>query len=526
MKRAVIYARFSSNKQNEQSIEGQLSVCKNYANLNDIEIVDLYIDRAATGTNDNRYDFQRMLSDSASGLFDYVLVYQYDRFARNRRDSMNNKFILKKNGVKLISATEPEITDRPTDLFLEGILDSAAEFYSRDLSLKTKRGMSESIKKGNTLGGRTPFGYRVEDKKYVIDDSEADVLRKIFNQYSTGSTINEILDYLSSNGYLYRNRDFKSSTVLDMLANRKYIGEYSNPFTGEKVLNMYPQIIQGDLFESVQSTRRLKSENYKSFPRKWADTSPYMLTGKLFCGTCGHTMHGISGKSRNGTKYRYYNCSNPKCNSKTIGKNDIESKVIAAVKTLLLDDNNFDRLVTEIVEQFHRTSQFNNLANLEKEKSELIKEIDKITDAFIEANDNMRKLLNSKLDVLENKRKSLDTQILKIIALNKKDLYNKDNIKKFVKDHVLSDHNTNEVGRNMLKFFVNCVYYFHDKVIIYFEFEKKKTVKLDEVIEDLEKNKNRESLLGSYKDSNGGPSRYLFELISSPSRLGLGVIIM
>lgn len=503
MKRAAIYARFSSSKQNEQSIEGQLSVCKNYADLNDIEIVDLYIDRAATGTNDNRYDFQRMLSDSAVGLFDYVLVYQYDRFARNRRDSMNNKFLLKKNGVKLISATEPEITERPTDLFLEGILDSAAEFYSRDLALKTKRGMSESLKKGNTLGGRTPFGYRVENKKYVIDDYESDVLRKIFTQYSNGSSINEILDYLSANGYLFRNHKFKSSTVLDMLANRKYIGEYSNPFTGERVLNLYPQIIQNELFDIVQKARKLKSENYKSYPRKRANISPYMLTGKLFCGTCGHTMHGISGKSRNGNKYRYYICSNQKCNSKTIGKNDIESKVIEAVKTLLLDDKNFDRLVTEIVEQFRRSSQFNNMTKLEKEKSDLIKEIDKISDAFIEANDNMRKLLNSKLDVLEDKRKSLDTQILKIIALNKKDLYSKDNIIKFVKNHVLSNANTNDIGHNMLKFFVNCVYYFADKIVIYFEFEKKKTVNFDKMIEDLEQNKNREFLLGSYKDSNG-----------------------
>lgn len=145
MIKAVIYARFSSNKQSEQSIEGQLRICNLFAKENDFKIVNNYIDRAASGTNDNRIEFQRMMKDSSKNLFEIVIVYQYDRFARNRRDSMNNKFILRNNGVKLLSATEPEITNRPSDLFMEGILDTAAEFYSRDLAQKTVRGMKENL---------------------------------------------------------------------------------------------------------------------------------------------------------------------------------------------------------------------------------------------------------------------------------------------------------------------------------------------------------------------------------------------
>lgn len=84
MKKAIIYARYSSDSQTEQSIEGQLRVCREYAQNNDILIVDTYIDRAMTGTNDMRPDFQRMLKDSAKRQWEVVLVYKLDRFSRDK----------------------------------------------------------------------------------------------------------------------------------------------------------------------------------------------------------------------------------------------------------------------------------------------------------------------------------------------------------------------------------------------------------------------------------------------------------
>ena len=143
MKKAVVYARYSSDSQSEQSIDGQLRVCKEYAERENIKIVDTYIDRAMTGTNDHRPDFQRMLRDSKKKGFDYVLVYKFDRFARSRHDSAVNKAILNRNGVKVISATE-QISDTPEGIILEGMLESFAEYYSAELSQKVKRGRKES----------------------------------------------------------------------------------------------------------------------------------------------------------------------------------------------------------------------------------------------------------------------------------------------------------------------------------------------------------------------------------------------
>ncbi len=122
MKTAVIYARYSSERQTEQSIEGQLHVCNDYAKRNDLVIVGTYIDRAMTGTNDNREDFQRMLKDSDKKSFDYVLVYKLDRFSRNKYEMAIHRKHLKDNGVKILSAME-NIPETPEGILLESLLE-------------------------------------------------------------------------------------------------------------------------------------------------------------------------------------------------------------------------------------------------------------------------------------------------------------------------------------------------------------------------------------------------------------------
>lgn len=175
MKKAVIYARYSSSGQTEQSIEGQVRVCREYAKHNDIFIVDEYIDRAKTGTNDLRPAFQKMIKDSSKRAWEIVLVYKLDRFARDKYDSAVNKHELKKNDVKVISATE-SIPDSPEAIIYESMLEGIAAYYSLELSQKVKRGQNESYLKGHFTGGYQIFGYDVKDKKNVINEYEAKIL--------------------------------------------------------------------------------------------------------------------------------------------------------------------------------------------------------------------------------------------------------------------------------------------------------------------------------------------------------------
>ena len=186
----VIYARYSSHSQTEQSIEGQLHTCYEYAKNNGyLE----YIDRTQSGTTDSRAEFQRMIADSDKHTFEGVLVYQLDRFARNRYDSAINKAKLKKNGVRVISARE-NISDDASGILVEGVLGSMAEYYSAELSQKIRRGMEINAQKCLANGSNPGLGYKVDsERRYYVDEEEAKIVREIFERYASRETVADII---------------------------------------------------------------------------------------------------------------------------------------------------------------------------------------------------------------------------------------------------------------------------------------------------------------------------------------------
>ena len=209
-KRTVIYARFSSHSQTEQSIEGQLRECYDYAQKHDLLVVSEYIDRALTGTTDKRPSFLQMIEDSKKKNFDYVLVYQLDRFARNRYDSANYKAKLKKNGVRVLSAKE-NISEDASGILIEGVLESMAEYYSAELSQKVKRGIRESYEKGYFIGGKGLFGYDVAEKRWVVNPAEAEIVREMYERYRNGEKAKSIVGWLNAIGVM--NKSGKPFTV-------------------------------------------------------------------------------------------------------------------------------------------------------------------------------------------------------------------------------------------------------------------------------------------------------------------------
>ena len=223
----VIYARYSSDNQREESIEGQLRECKAFAEKNDIEIVNTYIDRALSAKTDNRPDFQRMIKDSEKGIFDTIIVWKLDRFARNRYDSAHYKSILRKNGVKVISATEL-ISDSAEGILLESMLEGMAEYYSAELSEKVVRGLTENALKCKYNGGTLPIGYTIDKNQYFqIDPLTAPAVLNSFKQYAEGASMQEVTDNMNIKGIrTKRGGKISINSVTRMLHNRKYIGEY------------------------------------------------------------------------------------------------------------------------------------------------------------------------------------------------------------------------------------------------------------------------------------------------------------
>ncbi len=248
---AVIYARYSSSGQREESIEGQLRECKAFAEKNGFSVIKCYIDRALTATTDRRPEFQKMMKDCEKSKFDTIIVWKLDRFARNRYDSAIYKHKIKKHNIKVVSATEV-ISQGAEGVLLEAMLEGMAEYYSLELAEKVARGMTENALKCKFNGGTVPIGYIVNAEQYLEPNPlTAHFVVEAFKQYDEGHTCTEIKNYLNDKG-LTNTRGGKISlnSVQHMLSNRRYIGEYA--FQDIVISNGIPQIVATDLFERVQ----------------------------------------------------------------------------------------------------------------------------------------------------------------------------------------------------------------------------------------------------------------------------------
>lgn len=474
----VIYARYSSHSQTEQSIEGQLKVCYEFAKNNNYNIVGEYIDRATTGTNDNRPQFQKMLEDSKNKTFEGVLVYQLDRFARNRYDSAINKNILKKNGVRVFSAKE-NITDDASGILVEGLLESMAEYYSVELSQKIKRGMALNASKFlHTGGNNVSLGFKIDsEKRYQIDENKAPIVRIIFDMYNNGSTMAEIIRYLNLHNYkTIKGTEFNKNSIRKILINKRYIGTYI--FKGEETPNAIPRIIDDETFMKAQE----KMFKNKKAPARARAKEDYLLTTKLFCGKCKEMMIGFSGTSRNGNKYSYYSCKN-NCRNKTCDKSNINKHLIEDIvvkeSRKVLTEKNIEKISKQVIIELEKIKDNSHLNYLNKEIQNNKNKYDNLIIAVSECNN-------------EDVRKSLYKEIERIIELNKQleseKRIEESNLSNITESkiqfflHQIKKGNINDIKyrKMLINILINKVILFDDVVIIIFNINNSKTeIKLD-----------------------------------------------
>lgn len=338
MQNAVIYARYSSDHQREESIDGQIRECKSFAERNGYCITATYIDRALSAKTDNRPDFKRMIKDSATKNFDFVIVYTLDRFARNRYDSATYKMQLKKNGVKVLSAKE-NITDDPTGIILESMLEGMAEYYSAELAQKVKRGMTENALACKWASGRIPFGYRVgEDRHLEIEPAHAELVRKLFAGYAKGENVVDLIAMANETGIRnHMNKKFSRNSFSKMFGLEIYRGCFK--WGDVRVEGGCPAIIDENTFAKCQKRLAERKPKNQGAHR----SKEYFLSSKLICSECGGSMVGQSAIDRHKKKHQYYACYNThkkvcSCSLGNIPKNTIEDVIINGTKQLLNDD--------------------------------------------------------------------------------------------------------------------------------------------------------------------------------------------
>lgn len=334
-KYGVIYARYSSDRQREESIDGQIRVCTEYAKRNHITLIHTYVDRAMSARTDRRPDFQQMILDSAGQKFQYIIVYQLDRFARDRYDSAFYKNKLKKNKVKVLSAME-NLSDDPSSIILESVLVGMAEYYSVELAQKVRRGMTENALELKWPGGIIPLGFDLApDKTLVINERGAETVRLIFDMFTSGKSIPSIIKHLNESGYRTRaGKRFSRSSLCSILKNERYIGVWK--WSDIRREHAIPAIIDEKTFHVAQEILTTRQQR---FGVKGYRPDEYALTGKLFCGLCGSPMIGISGTSRNHTIYHYYCCNNKNhnhaCNCRNLNRDKTERLILDGILNLL-----------------------------------------------------------------------------------------------------------------------------------------------------------------------------------------------
>lgn len=353
----VIYARYSSHSQREESIEDQLRECHEFAARNNIKIIAEYTDSALTGRTDSRPDFQKMIRDSARGKFQVVVTYKVDRFARDRYDSAIYKAKLRKNGVRVLYAKET-IPDGPEGIILESVLEGYAEYYSAALSQNILRGLEGNAMKCKTNGVQVLGYYTGEDGCYEIDPDYASVVLSIFQKYDAGVPQKEIIDDLNARGFrTTRGFAFNKNSVTRILRNRKYIGEYS--WGDVTVPGGMPQIVPLPLFDSVQ---RKLDRGSRAPAHKWK-VADYILTSKLFCGHCGELMVGRAGTGKSGKKYDYYACVNRTrrhgCDKKPVKKEWIEDIVVKYTKEVVLAEDMIEQIADGVMDFLEREKKSN-----------------------------------------------------------------------------------------------------------------------------------------------------------------------
>lgn len=434
--RAVVYARFSSDNQREESIDAQLRAIREYAKRNDVIIVGEYIDKAKSATTDNRPEFLKMISDSKEENFDIVLVHKLDRFARNRHDSIGYRMELKRHGVSLISVLEYLDDESPESLILESVLEAMAEYYSKNLAREVNKGMKENALKGLHTGGIPPLGYDVDPKtkKLIINEKEAIAVKFIFKLFNEGYGYDKIIRELNLQGYKTKaGGSFGHNSLQNIVRNEKYTGVYifnklvSKNVDGKRNGNAYkdieeiirvegvvPEIISKEEFEIAQkkinSRKKLRAANNAK--------EVYLLSGKIFCGECGGAFVGSRKHSgRNKTLHVSYRCGTRKnkhgCTNKDIRREYIEAFVLDMLAQYIFNNKLIPKLVAEYGKyQLSKNSEvIRKRDGFKKRISEITKEIDNL---LVLASKVASESLAQKLSGLETEKIQVEAEYNKI----------------------------------------------------------------------------------------------------------------
>lgn len=480
---AIAYYRFSSHAQNEASIAQQKEHAHLYAEKHGLTIIREYADKAISGTTDERPGFQQMLSEVDKLKPTALILWKTDRLGRDRYILTYAKKIIRDAGCSIQYVAEITPTDTPESSLIEGILDSMAEFYSKQLRQNVTRGMRYNAQ-NSLYNGHKILGYTVDNTKHYIEDKvTAPVVQRIFMQYADGKPLTQIAVELNNQGIkTVLGHNFTVNSLRHILKNRAYIGEYH--YSDIIISDGMPRLVSDELFEEVQ--KRFERNKHKAkMPTAKEDAPRYWLTGKLYCGKCGATMHGMSGTSKSGKIHYYYACKNHrkhKCNLKNIQKDILETYVVWVLRDLIGDTENLASLAVDIVKYYKNLNADNGyVSSLEVGLEEIqkgIKSLVKVMEKGVQSDE-----VIARLTELENRKRTLE-EAIETEKLKQALVEAECSIQNYFNMYAHADFDDEETRNGILEYFVDKIYVYNDRLVITFYYSEDKTeIALDTLTE-------------------------------------------
>ena len=442
-KKCVLYPRVSTEMQVDgYSLEGQKNSLKRFADREEMEIVGIYEDAGKSGKSiEGRPAFKKMLSDIKYGLeIDYILVYKLSRFGRNAADILNSLEFVQSYGINLICIEEGIDSSQTSGKLLISVLSAVAEIERENIIEQTMNGRREKARQGGWNGGFAPYGYYLKDNKLLIQETEAEAIRIIYDKFGNSDIgLGGIAKYLNLQGIKKIPRQngkletWSSHFIRLILDNPVYCGkiaygrrtrekvkgtknEYKQVHTDDYILEdgQHEAIISEELWQKVHAKRLATGVKQ---PSKIGKDRAHLLTGLLKCPICGSSMytnkHAWTNKDGTYKEVYYYICGRNKqerghhCDYKaSLRKTEIEPLVIEAVKELVSDKYFAQEIEKRIGAQTDTSMIDKELANYERK----LKEVD-LNKARLE-----REIDNLPIDARYRERK-LHDMILRLDGL-------------------------------------------------------------------------------------------------------------
>ena len=435
----VVYLRYSTANQKDLSIEYQRDVTDKYCLEHGYTIINRFIDKAKSGTNDKRPYFQKMIEEAQNEPpWSKIIVFKFNRFARNNDLDGYYRVILNQKKITVESATEDN-SNTSTAKLNRNIIASYSAYMPENCAEHTHAALLTKAKKCEHCGGSPPLGYDIKDKKLTINKYEAETVRMIFDMYDKNYSYNDMIKVLNNEGRTTKKGSkFKKTSFNSILQQEKYKGMYIwNKSASKDVFGNYNShefkpveeqvrieggceaIIEPELFDRVQE----KMKNNRNSNKRSGGNHHYMLggMGKIYCSECNSLMVGASYKSH-GKNYRYYACPNHKakiCATKNIRAQYIEKLVCMNITKIVLTKENickYNALLQQI-------SSSKPISGLNKELSGITTAINNILKTIeiyptIEATERLASLSTKKAEIEK-----------KILAINKTPKISESNFK-------------------------------------------------------------------------------------------------